>query len=110
MLDHLVDIFKKSDSIDLTGDKLALQRLREASEKAKIELSSAQRRPRDVAIRVTATPIVLSDSKSRRSVDSDVARANTSAVHYVVRQSSAELESEKLIRHRPLESFHLRLQ
>jgi molecular chaperone DnaK len=37
----LVDEFKKSDGIDLSKDKLALQRLKESSEKAKIELSSA---------------------------------------------------------------------
>jgi molecular chaperone DnaK len=38
----LADGFKKDEGIDLRGDKLALQRLKEASEKAKIELSSAQ--------------------------------------------------------------------
>ena len=40
LLRFLVDEFKKSQGIDLTKDKLALQRLREAAEKAKIELSS----------------------------------------------------------------------
>nr|XP_043623462.1 heat shock 70 kDa protein, mitochondrial [Erigeron canadensis] len=40
MLDYLVAEFKKTEGIDLTKDKLALQRLREAAEKAKIELSS----------------------------------------------------------------------
>lgn len=40
MLDYLVSEFKRSDGIDLTKDKLALQRLREAAEKAKVELSS----------------------------------------------------------------------
>ncbi|MBC2778233.1 molecular chaperone DnaK [Parasphingopyxis marina] len=38
----LADEFKKAEGIDLRGDKLALQRLKEAAEKAKIELSSAQ--------------------------------------------------------------------
>ncbi|CAG9461139.1 unnamed protein product [Pedinophyceae sp. YPF-701] len=37
---HLVDSFKKEQGIDLSGDKLAMQRLREAAEKAKCELSS----------------------------------------------------------------------
>ena len=41
IVDHLADEFKKENSIDLRKDKLALQRLREAAEKAKIELSSA---------------------------------------------------------------------
>jgi molecular chaperone DnaK len=38
----LADTFKKDEGIDLRGDKLALQRLKEAAEKAKIELSTAQ--------------------------------------------------------------------
>ncbi|KAJ0443074.1 Heat shock 70 kDa protein [Helianthus annuus] len=40
LLDFLVGEFKKTEGIDLTKDRLALQRLREAAEKAKIELSS----------------------------------------------------------------------
>jgi molecular chaperone DnaK len=40
LLNYLVSEFKKSDNIDLSKDKLALQRLREAAEKAKVELSS----------------------------------------------------------------------
>jgi len=39
---YLVDEFKKDQGIDLSGDPMAMQRLREAAEKAKIELSSAQ--------------------------------------------------------------------
>ena len=42
LLQFLADDFKKAEGIDLTKDKLALQRLKEAAEKAKIELSSAQ--------------------------------------------------------------------
>lgn len=42
LVDYLADEFKKEQGIDLRGDKLALQRLKEAAEKAKIELSSAQ--------------------------------------------------------------------
>ena len=40
IVDYLADEFKKETGIDLRGDKLALQRLKEAAEKAKIELSS----------------------------------------------------------------------
>jgi molecular chaperone DnaK len=40
ILDHIVAEFKRAQGIDLKGDKLAVQRLREAAEKAKIELSS----------------------------------------------------------------------
>ncbi|UZK69433.1 molecular chaperone DnaK [Sphingomonas sp. S1-29] len=42
VVQFLADDFKKAEGIDLTKDKLALQRLKEAAEKAKIELSSAQ--------------------------------------------------------------------
>ena len=40
IIDYLVSEFKKSDGIDLSGDKMAMQRLKEAAEKSKIELSS----------------------------------------------------------------------
>jgi molecular chaperone DnaK len=42
LVEYLADEFKKENGIDLKKDKLALQRLKEAAEKAKIELSSAQ--------------------------------------------------------------------
>ncbi|TKJ28524.1 molecular chaperone DnaK [Blastococcus sp. CCUG 61487] len=42
IVDHLVKTFNASNGIDLSKDKLAMQRLREAAEKAKIELSGAQ--------------------------------------------------------------------
>ena len=41
IIDFLCDEFKKEQGVDLRGDKLALQRLKEAAEKAKIELSSS---------------------------------------------------------------------
>ena len=42
LVEYLADQFKKKENMDLRTDKLALQRLKEAAEKAKIELSSAQ--------------------------------------------------------------------
>src|SRR5687767_14632699 len=42
LVDYLADKFKSKENIDLRNDRLALQRLKEAAEKAKIELSSAQ--------------------------------------------------------------------
>jgi molecular chaperone DnaK len=42
IVDHLVKAFQNANGIDLSKDKMALQRLREAAEKAKIELSSSQ--------------------------------------------------------------------
>ena len=40
LVNYLVDSFRKSDGVDLTRDKMAMQRVKEAAEKAKIELSS----------------------------------------------------------------------
>ena len=42
LIDHLIDTFKTDTGIDLSNDKTVLQRLKEAAEKAKIELSSTQ--------------------------------------------------------------------
>ena len=42
LIDYLVDEFKKESGMDLKNDPLALQRLKEAAEKAKIELSTTQ--------------------------------------------------------------------
>ena len=41
IVNYLADEFKKENGVDLTKDKMALQRLKEAAEKAKIELSSS---------------------------------------------------------------------
>src|ERR671915_438624 len=42
IIDHLIKTFKDNHGVDLSNDKMALQRLKEAAEKAKIELSSTQ--------------------------------------------------------------------
>jgi molecular chaperone DnaK len=42
LIDWMVETFKNEQGVDLSGDKMALQRLKEAAEKAKIELSSSQ--------------------------------------------------------------------
>ena len=55
LVDYLADEFKKEQGIDLRNDKLALQRLKEAAEKAKIELSSASR-PRSTCPSSPPTP------------------------------------------------------
>ena len=43
IIDYLLEEFKKEDGIDLKGDRMAMQRLKEAAEKAKIELSQLQK-------------------------------------------------------------------
>lgn len=58
LIDYLVDEFKKESGINLKGDPLAMQRLKEAAEKAKIELSSTQQT--DVNL-----PYVTADASGR---------------------------------------------
>ena len=50
VMDWLVDEFKKDQGIDLRKDRMALQRLKEAAERAKIELSSSQT-PKSMCLR-----------------------------------------------------------
>ena len=59
IIDYLSDEFKKESGIDLHSDPLALQRLKEAAEKAKIELSSSQQTELNLPY-ITATPAVRS--------------------------------------------------
>ena len=55
IINYLVDEFKKSDGIDLSGDKMAMQRLKEAAEKAKIDLSGVMTANINLPF-ITATP------------------------------------------------------
>lgn len=68
IVDYLVDSFKKEQSVDLRGDKMAMQRLREAAEKAKIELSG-----------VTSTNInlayITADATGPKHMDMNLTRA-----------------------------------
>ena len=65
---YLVEEFKKSDGIDLSGDRVAMQRLKEAAEKAKIELSG-----------VTSTninlPYITADATGPKHLDVTLSRA-----------------------------------
>jgi molecular chaperone DnaK len=68
IIDYLADEFKKSDGIDLREDKLALQRLKEAAEKAKIELSSASQT--DVNL-----PFVTADASGPKHLQVSLSRS-----------------------------------
>ena len=72
LINYLADEFKKENSIDLKGDPLAMQRLKEAAEKAKIELSSSQQTEVNL-------PYITADA--------------TGPKHLVVKLSRAKLES-----------------
>ena len=68
VMDYLVSEFKKAEGIDLSGDKVAMQRLKEAAEKAKIELSG-----------VTSTnvnlPYITADATGPKHLDVTLTRA-----------------------------------
>ena len=68
LMNYLIDEFKKDSGIDLHNDTLALQRLREAAEKAKIELSSAQQT--DVNL-----PYITADASGPKHLNIKVTRA-----------------------------------
>jgi len=99
VIKYLVDEFKKSDGVDLSGDKVAMQRLKEAAEKAKIELSG-----------MTTTninlPYITADANGPKHLDVTLTRAkfNELTAHLVdattgpVRQalSDAGLKPEDL--------------
>jgi len=68
LIDYLADEFKKDNGVDLKGDPLAMQRLKEAAEKAKIELSSAQQT--DVNL-----PYITADASGPKHLNVKVTRA-----------------------------------
>ena len=68
ILNWLADEFKKTEGINLREDKIALQRLREAAEKAKIELSSAQ----EASINL---PFITAGSTGAKHLDISLTRA-----------------------------------
>ena len=65
---YIIDEFKKSDAVDLANDKLALQRVREAAEKAKIELSSATQT--DISL-----PFITADATGPKHLNLKITRA-----------------------------------
>ncbi len=81
LINYLVDQFKSDSGIDLSGDNLAMQRLKEAAEKAKIELSSAQQT--DVNL-----PYITADNTGPKHLNVKVTRAKLeSLVEELVKRS-----------------------
>ncbi|MBC2382586.1 molecular chaperone DnaK [Pseudomonas sp. WS 5106] len=73
LIDYLVDEFKKESGMNLKGDPLAMQRLKEAAEKAKIELSSAQ--STDVNL-----PYITADATGPKHLNVKISRAKLEAL------------------------------
>ena len=68
IINYLVDEFKKSNGIDLRTDKMAMQRLKEAAEKAKIELSGMQQTQINL-------PFITADANGPKHLDVTLTRA-----------------------------------
>ena len=68
IIDYLVSEFKKSNGIDLSSDKMAMQRLKEAAEKAKIELSGMQQTQINL-------PFITADSTGPKHLDITLSRS-----------------------------------
>ncbi len=73
VIDYLADEFKKENGIDLRGDKLALQRLKEAGEKAKIELSSSKQTEINL-------PFITADASGPKHLVMQITRAKLEAL------------------------------
>src|SRR6201984_3876828 len=73
VVEYLADEFKKEQGIDLTKDKLALQRLKEAAEKAKIELSSATQTEINL-------PYITADASGPKHMNIKLSRAKLEAL------------------------------
>ena len=73
LIDYLADEFKKDQGIDLRGDKMALQRLKEAAEKAKMELSTAMETEVNL-------PFITADASGPKHLNIKVTRAKLEAL------------------------------
>ncbi len=86
LIEHLADEFKKDSGMDLHNDPLALQRLKEAAEKAKIELSSAQQTEVNL-------PYITADASGPKHLVSKLTRAKLeSLVEHLVERTIAPLK------------------
>ncbi|SNX82598.1 probable SSC1 - mitochondrial HSP70 member [Melanopsichium pennsylvanicum] len=73
LVEHLVNEFKKESGLDLSKDRMAIQRIREAAEKAKIELSSTQQT--DISL-----PYITADASGPKHINSKITRAQLEAL------------------------------
>ena len=99
VMDWLVDEFKKDQGIDLRKDRMALQRLKEAAERAKIELSSSQ----DTEINL---PFVTADASGPKHLVMKLTRAKLEQLVDDLIQRSIEPCKKALVRCRRLGPRH----
>ncbi|KAG4999464.1 hypothetical protein JHK87_020536 [Glycine soja] len=87
LLDFLVNEFKRTENIDLSKDKLALQRLREAAEKAKIELSSTSQTEINL-------PFITADASGAKHLNITLTRSKFEAlVNHLIERTKAPCKS-----------------
>jgi molecular chaperone DnaK len=97
VVDWLVDKFKASQGIDLTRDRMAMQRIREAAEKAKIELSSSSTTNINlpyITVDAEKNPLFLDESLSRaefQRITSDLLDRCRSPFHNVIKDAGIKL-------------------
>jgi molecular chaperone DnaK len=93
----LVDKFKGAHGIDLTKDRMAMQRLREAAEKAKIELSSSQQTSINlpyITVDTEKNPLFLDETLSRaefQRITSDLLERTRAPFHNVIKDAGISL-------------------
>ena len=86
IIDYLVDEFKKSQGIDLKTDKMAMQRLKEAAEKAKIELSGMQQTQINL-------PFITADSTGPKHLDMTLSRSKfEELIHDLVERTAGPVK------------------
>ena len=93
VVNWLVEKFKAAHGIDLTKDKMAMQRIREAAEKAKIELSSSQQTSINlpyITVDAEKNPLFLDESLSRaefQRITSDLLDRTRNPFHQVIKDA-----------------------
>jgi len=83
VMNHIADTFKADNGIDLRNDKMALQRLKEAAEKAKIELSSSMQTNINL-------PFITADATGPKHIDMNLTRAKFNELTHDLVQSTIE--------------------
>jgi len=83
VMDYIAETFKASNGIDLRNDKMALQRLKEAAEKAKIELSSSTQTNINL-------PFITADATGPKHIDMNLTRAKFNELTHDLVQRTIE--------------------
>ena len=89
LIDYLAEEFKKTEGVDLRNDKMALQRLKEAAEKAKIELSSSTQT-------LINLPFITADATGPKHIDMTLTRAKFNELTHDLVERTIDIMKEAL--------------